>query len=62
MGLIVLCRDFGFYVMNVKEPIKSFEQAGSIQICELELLGSCGDGRNMVSVLCSGNVSHFPCL
>lgn len=62
MGLIVLCRDFGFYVMNVKEPIKSFEQAGSIQICELELLGSCGDGRKMVSVLCSGNVSHFPCL
>lgn len=28
--------------MNVKEPIKSFEQARSIQICELELFGRWG--------------------
>lgn len=27
MGLIMLCRGFGFYVMVEREPVESFEQA-----------------------------------
>ena len=49
MGLIIngLCVMQRFWVlcMDEKELMKCFEQAGSIQICELELFGSCGSGR-----------------
>lgn len=31
MGQIMLCGSFGFYLMDAREPVKSFEQARSIQ-------------------------------
>lgn len=31
MGQIMLCGSFGFYLIDAREPVKSFEQARSIQ-------------------------------
>lgn len=50
-GLDYVMQRFWILCLYTREPLKSFEQARSIQICELELFGSCGSGRKMVSTL-----------
>lgn len=50
-GLDCVMQRFWILCQYAGEPQKSFEQARSIQICELELFGNCGNGKKMVSTL-----------
>lgn len=50
-GLDCVIQRFWILCQYAGEPQKTFEQARSIQICELELFGNCGNGKKMVSTL-----------